>query len=234
MVTAMGRHAASPGVQEKTAFALRNLAVDAENRSKIGAQVELTHGHMRICLSSQSRARTHTHAHTYTGGDRGAGRGDGPPPCERRGGARACGLGPLLSHHRVSTDNVFCEPWFCPVGTARCNQGLESAHQAGGGIGGRKARHGGPWRHGKHHGCWSDLSAHLDCFEYDLRSGPDLKPGTGQSLINSLPPHPLAVPRWRRPRGTWPRRPCCALTHRYDGPYAASRLHKKGAHMRRV
>jgi len=26
-----------------------------------------------------------------------------------------------------------------------------------------------PWRHCKHHACWSDLSAHLDCFEYDLR-----------------------------------------------------------------
>ena len=52
LVTAMGRHAASPGVQEKTAFALRNLAVDAENRSKIGAQVVHTHGHMQICVSS--------------------------------------------------------------------------------------------------------------------------------------------------------------------------------------
>jgi hypothetical protein len=119
-----------------------------------------------------ARAHTHTHTHTHTRGDRDAGRCDGPPPCERRGGARACGLGPVLSHHRVSTDNVFCEPWFCPVGTARCNQGLASAHQAGGGIGGCKARHVGPWRLGKHHGCWSDLSAHLDCFEYDLRSGP--------------------------------------------------------------
>jgi hypothetical protein len=68
LVTAMGRHAASPGVQEQAAFALRNLAVDAENQSKIGAQVELTHGHMRICVSSQSRARTHTHTHTHTQG----------------------------------------------------------------------------------------------------------------------------------------------------------------------
>ncbi len=63
MVTAMGRHPANVGLQERTAAALCNLAVDAENKHKIGAQVV----RMRIYVPLQSHTHTHTH-NTHRGG----------------------------------------------------------------------------------------------------------------------------------------------------------------------
>jgi hypothetical protein len=43
LVTAMGRHEESPGVQETAATALCSLAAGPESRCKIGAQVVDTH-----------------------------------------------------------------------------------------------------------------------------------------------------------------------------------------------
>ena len=43
----MGRHAESPDVQQQAAQALGNLALDDENRDKIGAQV--ANAHEYIC-----------------------------------------------------------------------------------------------------------------------------------------------------------------------------------------
>ena len=43
MVTAMGRHAENAKVQEEGCGVLWNLAVNAENGAKIGAQVENMH-----------------------------------------------------------------------------------------------------------------------------------------------------------------------------------------------
>ena len=43
VVTAMGRHAENAKVQEEACGALRNFAVNAKNKAKIGAQVENTH-----------------------------------------------------------------------------------------------------------------------------------------------------------------------------------------------
>jgi hypothetical protein len=84
LVAAMGRHAESPGVQEKAARALRNLAAKLpENKRKIGAQVANAHEYT-CALPNENVAignRKHTLAHTltHTGGYRGPGRGDGPP-----------------------------------------------------------------------------------------------------------------------------------------------------------
>ena len=43
MVTAMGRHAENAKVQEEACGALWELAVNHENKAKIGAQVENMH-----------------------------------------------------------------------------------------------------------------------------------------------------------------------------------------------
>ncbi len=95
-MTAMGRHAESPGVQEEAAGALGNIAANhPENQRKIGAQV--ANAHEYICALPEendaigNRKHTHTRTHTHTGGDRGLGDGDGPEPF--------CGL----ARERVST-----------------------------------------------------------------------------------------------------------------------------------
>ncbi len=75
MVTAMGRHAENAKVQEEACGALGNLAFNAENGAKIGAQVENMHEFIcdymwpshgrRSEMSQRAIANTHTHA----GGD---------------------------------------------------------------------------------------------------------------------------------------------------------------------
>jgi hypothetical protein len=72
LVTAMGRHAESPDVQEEAAWALFTLTDDDENRGKIGAQV--ANAHEYICALPEenvaigNRKRTHTHTHKLTQG----------------------------------------------------------------------------------------------------------------------------------------------------------------------
>ncbi len=74
-VNAMGRHAENAKVQEEACGALMSLAVNDENRVKIGAQVENTNEYIceymrpsherRSEMSQRAIANTHTHA----GGD---------------------------------------------------------------------------------------------------------------------------------------------------------------------
>ena len=72
MVTTMRRHAENTGLQERACRALWKLAAgNAENKAKIGAQVENRHEHTRVYVAL-TRAqesniaisnRNHTHSH---------------------------------------------------------------------------------------------------------------------------------------------------------------------------
>jgi hypothetical protein len=62
LVTAMGRHAESPGVQEQAAKALYNLAADVESICKIGAQV--ANAHEYICALPQENVATSNRSYT--------------------------------------------------------------------------------------------------------------------------------------------------------------------------
>jgi hypothetical protein len=61
MVTAMGRHAESPGVQKNAAKALRKLAYNhPENQRKIGAQVANAHEYICALPEETSQSAIHT------------------------------------------------------------------------------------------------------------------------------------------------------------------------------
>jgi hypothetical protein len=68
----MGRHEESPGMQKQAAATLCNLAADAENQRKIGAQV--ANAHEYICALPEenvaigNRKRTHAHTHSLSHG----------------------------------------------------------------------------------------------------------------------------------------------------------------------
>jgi hypothetical protein len=76
VVTAMRRHAENAAVQEEACAALWNLAAgNAENKAKIGAQVENRHEYTRVYVAltraQESNAATSNrkHTHTHAGGD---------------------------------------------------------------------------------------------------------------------------------------------------------------------
>ncbi len=75
MVTAMRRHAKNAEVQRIACGALRDLAVNAKNQAKIGAQVENRHEYTRVYVAltraqeSNIAISNRKHTHTHAGGD---------------------------------------------------------------------------------------------------------------------------------------------------------------------
>ncbi len=76
VVTAMGRHADNTELQDKACGALWNLAAyNAENKAKIGAQVENRHEYTRVYVALKRAQESHIgisnrkHTHTHAGGD---------------------------------------------------------------------------------------------------------------------------------------------------------------------